>query len=222
MAAEDVLILGGGVIALGTALALNARGLRVAVIERGAPGAEASSAAAGILAPQCEAHAPGPMLDLCRRSRARWPAFAAALHEATGVDPAYRDDGTLAIALEDDQAEHLLARLAWQRAAGLRVERLTPAEVRAYEPALGPCVLGLRFPDDHQVDNLLVVRALTQAVARAGVPIVTAHARRVLHDGSRVTGVELDGGSRAAGHVVLACGSWSALVDGTGLPARAV
>jgi glycine oxidase len=37
-----------------------------------------------------------------------------------------------------------------------------------------------------------------------------------------VTGVELDGGTRPAAHVVLACGSWSALVDGVGLPARAV
>jgi glycine oxidase len=144
------------------------------------------------------------------------------LREATGVDVAYRDDGALALAFNDEEAEHLLSRLAWQRDAGLRVERLTSEEVRAREPALAPCVMALRFADDHQVDNLLVVRALTQAVARAGIPIVGAHARRLQHDGTRVTGVELDGATRQAAHVVLACGSWSALVEGTGLPARAV
>src|SRR4051812_9507601 len=104
---HDAVVLGGGVIGLASALALKARGLAVAVVERGTPGAEASSAAGGILAPQCEAHAAGPMLELCRQSRARWPLYAASLRERSGVDVAYRDEGTLAVALDDDEAEQL-------------------------------------------------------------------------------------------------------------------
>ena len=45
------------------ALRLAQRGVGVTVIERGIPGAEASSAAAGILGPQMEAEGPGPLLD---------------------------------------------------------------------------------------------------------------------------------------------------------------
>jgi glycine oxidase len=220
--AGDVLILGGGVIGLGAALALHERGVRVAVVERGTPGAEASSAAGGILAPQCEAHGPGPMLELCLRSRAAWPAYAAALEARTGIDVAYRDEGTLAVALDEAQAEKLVERLAWQRAAGLRCQVLEPASARELEPRLGDCVLAAHFPGDHQVDNLRVVRALAQAVAQAGVPIVRAEARRVLHQGGRVAGVELDGEIARAAEVVLACGSWSTLVPGAGLPPSAV
>ena len=62
-----------------------ARG-RVTVVERGIPGAEASSAAAGILGPQMEAEGPGPLLDLGLASRALYPSLAAELREATGID----------------------------------------------------------------------------------------------------------------------------------------
>ena len=73
--AADVAIVGGGIMGSAIALRLAQRGLRVTVIERGIPGAEASSAAAGILGPQMEAEGPGPLLDLGLRSRALYPAL---------------------------------------------------------------------------------------------------------------------------------------------------
>ena len=60
------------------ALRLARRGAAVTVIERGIPGAEASSAAAGMLAPQMEAEGPGPMLELGLRRGDR--VSVAALH----------------------------------------------------------------------------------------------------------------------------------------------
>jgi glycine oxidase len=219
--APDVLVLGGGVIGCAVALALRDRGLSVTVAERGEPAREASWAAAGILAPQAEAHGPGPFLELALASRARWSAWAASLAERTGLDLAHRRDGTLVLALDEDHEARLATRLEWQRQAGLRVERLSSAEL---EPSVTPgsCRMALRFPDDHQVDPRRLVPALLSACARAGVRFVTAGARRVLHDGTRATGADLDGASLSAGAVVVACGAWSALLDGAGLPARAV
>ena len=63
-AAPDVAIIGGGIMGCATALRLAQRGARVVIVEKGIPGAEASSAAAGMLAPQMEADGPGPMFDL--------------------------------------------------------------------------------------------------------------------------------------------------------------
>ena len=60
----DVAIIGGGIMGCAVALRLAQRGVGVTVIERGIPGAEASSAAAGILGPQMEAEGPGPLLEL--------------------------------------------------------------------------------------------------------------------------------------------------------------
>jgi glycine oxidase len=48
------------VIGCAAAWRLRQRGLAVVLVERGEPGGEASSAAAGLLAPQVEAHEPGP------------------------------------------------------------------------------------------------------------------------------------------------------------------
>ncbi len=218
----DCLILGGGIIGCAVALELRARKVEVTVVERGPIAGEASSAAAGILAPQAEAGGPGPLLELARASRALYPAWAESLRAATGIDIAYRTDGALVVALHEHELDLLRARQAWQTAAGLQVERLSAAEVRALEPALGETHGALRFAGDHQVDNRRLARAVEQAAAQAGVRFVSAQARRVLHDGARVTGADLDGTPQVAGQVVLACGSWSALLDGAGLPAQAV
>src|SRR5205814_5955974 len=85
----DVAIVGGGVMGCAIALRLAQRGLSVTVVERGIPGAEASSAAAGILGPQWEAEGAGPLLDLGLRSRALYPSFAAELRELSGIDIGY-------------------------------------------------------------------------------------------------------------------------------------
>src|SRR3954447_2119065 len=76
---SDCLVLGGGIIGCAVALRLRQRGLAVTVVERGPVGGEASSAAAGIHAPQAEAERPGPLLALALRSRRLYPAFAAEL-----------------------------------------------------------------------------------------------------------------------------------------------
>jgi glycine oxidase len=210
----DTVILGGGVIGCAIALRLAQRGQAVLVVERGPVGGEASSAAAGILAPLAEADAPGPLFELLRRSRALYPALAEELRATVGLDIGYRQEGTLVVADSDEELTHLQDRLRWQRAAGLPVAALDPAELRALEPALAPARAALRFADDHQVDNRLLVRALEVACARAGVRFVTAGARRLLSDGGRAAGVELDQGRLSAGSVVVALGSWSGLIEG--------
>src|SRR5882672_6816377 len=165
----DVAIVGGGIMGSAVALRLAQRGIGVTVIERGIPGAEASSAAAGILGPQMEAEAPGPLLDLGLRSRALYPALAAELRDATGIDIGYVKSGVLAVALDGAGAAGLTARRAWQMARGLRVEPLSGDQLREAEPNLSPDVRGaLRFPDDAQVNARELARAFSQAAARAG------------------------------------------------------
>jgi glycine oxidase len=67
-----VAIVGGGVMGCAAGLALAQRGARVVVLERAVPGAEASSAAAGILGAQVELH--GRDEDAARFVLAREPA----------------------------------------------------------------------------------------------------------------------------------------------------
>jgi glycine oxidase len=222
--ASDVAVVGGGVMGCAVALRLAQRGAKVTVIERGIPGAEASSAAAGMLAPQMEADGPGPMLELGLASRALYPALAAELGAATGIDIGYVRSGVLAVALDGAEEQALAARCVWQEARGLPVEALPGAAARALEPALGETVRGaLRFPDDAQVSPPALARAFSQAAAAAGARFLQGrYVRRVRVEGGAATGVDLDGETLAAGAVVVAAGSWSGLVEGAGVPASVV
>src|SRR5712691_1319054 len=94
-----VVVVGGGVIGLAVARALALRGMReVVLIERGSLGAESSSAAAGMLAPQAEADCADEFFYLACESRRLYPSFSAALHEETGIDIELSTTGTLYLA----------------------------------------------------------------------------------------------------------------------------
>ncbi|HEU4558000.1 MAG TPA: glycine oxidase ThiO [Longimicrobium sp.] len=217
----DVVVVGGGVIGCAIARRAARGGLSVVVLERGTCGAEASHAAAGMLSPLAEANEPGPFLDLLLAARELYPGFAAAIEDETGVDVGYSAAGTLVLSLREEDDAELEHRFAWQRAAGLCVERLTADETRELEPAVSPAVrFALRFPGDHQVDNRDLAAALPVAAARAGAEVRTGvEALALLRDGDRATGVELADGTRiAAGAVVVAGGSWAGQLRGLPRP----
>jgi glycine oxidase len=223
MALADALVVGGGVMGCGIGLRLAQAGVRVTVLERSIPGAEASSAAAGILGPQLEAEGPGPFLELCLRSRGMYRAFAQELLELSGIDVAYLPCGAFRAGMDEADVHRIEAAIAWQKALGLRAELLSGEEVRNLEPALAPGILAAaHFPDDHQVDNRLLVRALSMAAARAGVQFRTGYVRALLCEGDRCNGVDLDGGEERAGAVVVAAGSWTGLLAGVGLDPQTV
>jgi glycine oxidase len=221
VSATDVLVIGGGVIGTAVARRLARSGAAVTVIERGTPGAEASWAAAGMLSPLAEAARPGHFLDLLLDARRRFPAYCAELHEQTGIDVGYRSEGTLMLALRDEDEEELEERYRWQRAAGLEVERLSAADVRDLEPAVTCAVRwALRFPGDHQVENRSLVRALWAGAVQSGVAFrLGAEATRLIRRGTVAAGVELSDGERLhASAVVLAGGSWAGRLEN--LPRR--
>lgn len=219
----DVVIIGGGVMGCSIALRLAQGGARVTVLERSVPGAEASSAAGGILAPQTEAERPGPFLELCLKSRALYPAFAEELKALSGVDVAYLRSGVLRCAFDEADASQLRGTVATQQRLGLRAEWLDGVAVRTLEPRVSERVLGAaHFPDDHQVDNKLLVRALTMAAARAGVTFRSGYVRAVVFEGEVARGVDVEGEHVLADATVIAAGSWSGVIPGARLEPRAV
>ncbi len=215
----EVVIIGGGVIGLSIARALALRGVRdIALIERSKLGAEASSAAAGMLAPQIEADASDDFFTLACRSRDLYPDFARSLREETGVDIELDTTGTLYLALTEDDLLELDHRLAWQTTAGLLVERLTAAETRELEPSVTAKVLGsLRFPLDIQVENRRLVSALANAVARQGVEVITETTVESLSIArGRSNGVVTSRGFVSCATVVVAAGTWTSFINLSG------
>src|SRR3954454_2914866 len=104
----DSIFVGGGVIGLACAWRTAQRGARVCVLERDRPAAGASGVAAGMLAPVGEASwGEEALLELNLESLRRWPAFAAALEEESGLETEFAQKGALHVALDRDEAEEL-------------------------------------------------------------------------------------------------------------------
>jgi glycine oxidase len=218
IATPDVVVIGGGVIGLSVAWRAAQRGHVVRVIERGELGGGASHVAAGMLAPVTEADLGElALLELGLRSAAEWPAFAAELARASGVDPGLRRCGALVVARDRDEAEALERELELRRELGLGVERLRPSVARGLEPALAPTIrLALAVPGDHATDPRATVTALAEAGRREGVDLCTGMAvDRIERDRARITGVRLAGGDVVATRrVVVAGGAWSGAIGG--------
>ncbi|MFY1704381.1 glycine oxidase ThiO [Micromonospora sp. WMMA1923] len=207
LAPEEVVVVGGGVIGLAVAWRCAQRGVRVRLHDP-APGSGASHVAAGMLSPVVEAHfGEDELTGLLADSARRWPAFAAELTGATGVDLGYRTDGTLVVGLTGDDLAEARRLWSYQEGLGLPITPLRPSELRRRESALSLRVRGGAFAaTDHQVDPRRLVAALRTAAERAGVEIVDSGVTALSRRPGRVT--------------VVAAGTGAAAL--TGLPVRPV
>jgi glycine oxidase len=214
----DAVVIGAGVIGCAIAWRLGQAGMRVVVIERGRVGGEASRAAAGMLAPLVEAERIDDFFNLAVTGLALYADFARELKASSGVDIEYRDEGTLHLALTDEDQEELEGRWRWLQEAGLNVKRLNPGCALKLEPLLNQSLrFALKFPGDHQVDNRRLMTALEAAARNAGVEFLThTEARELLIENvagrSRTTGVMTARGEFRAKTVVIAAGGWSSLL----------
>ncbi len=218
-----VAIIGGGVMGCTTALVLAARGADVVVLERAVPGAEASSAAAGILGAQVELHGRAEDAALFARARQTWEPWARAVREESGIDVGHRVTGALRVARSERERDALERDVAWQRGFGFNAALLEPAEARAVEPELGEVACAAHFPDEAQVDPPALLRALMAALARSARAEVRSGTtvEGLAVERERCVGVKIEDAEVRADAVVLAAGSWSSLVPGvpSALPA---
>ena len=219
-----MIVVGAGVMGSSVALELARRGLAVTVLERSVPGAEASSAAAGILGPAIEAHAPGPGLRLGLASLALHAELSERILAEHGVDVGFRRSGVLRAAFGAVEGAELDAHAAFLAEAGVAAERIDGDEARRREPSLSHEVAGaLDLPEEAQVDPRALLRGLAIAAGRAGAVYRSgATVREVVVKGERVRGVRVEEGLLACGAVVVAAGSWTTLVPGLRLPADAI
>jgi glycine oxidase len=187
------------------------------MLERGRLGQEASWAAAGLIAPQAEAHEPGVFFDLAVKAKNSFDSIVDRLTRESGVDCEYDQQGVLYVAFDGPAAEELKARAKWQRELGAEVEELSAAEARKIAPAISPKVVGaLHMPTNWRVDNRKLTQAYINAAVAKGVTIREgARVEAILEKRGRATGVRLDSGdSLDADVIVLAAGAWSSEVRG--------
>ena len=218
MSSPKVVVVGAGVIGLAVTRALVREGLNVTVVDRGPPGGEASAAAAGMLAPQLEAHAGGPLLSLGVAAREHYHVLAASLAER-GHDIGLNTSGIVHVAFDELRAVALRSQADAQRKMGLDADWLNRADLLKRHPSLNPAAGGALFaPRDGCVNNLALCSALAADARAHGAQFVAAEVVELTRAKTQVTGVRTELDRLPADHVVLAGGAWSGLLVGLSHP----
>jgi len=198
-------IIGGGVVGLAAARKLSASGWRVTVLERGAAGQEASSAAAGMIAPRLEFREPSPLLEMALEAWRLYPGFAADLQAETGDRIDLHLDGILEPLSPDGREE--------AGAPGSSV--VAGTDLRELEPALAPGIERARFyPGEGSVDCRALVRNLLASVLSRGVRLLESTAAGdVAVNGGRVIGVRTGEDLLPAELVINCAGAWASRIS---------
>ncbi|CAN1208873.1 glycine oxidase ThiO [Tumidithrix helvetica PCC 7403] len=197
----DVLVIGGGVIGLATALELRQRGATVTVLERDVCGQAATWAAGGMLAPEAE-RLEGDLRELGIRSRSLYAEWIRKIVHLTGQSCGYWCCGILApISCSDADAETVKEHPKY-------IDRL---QLDKRQSGLGDSVSGaLWLSEDGQVDNRLLARALILALRSLDVEILEGTSvDRIVTQGDRVLHLETSRGKLQAEHYLLATGAWT-------------
>jgi len=168
----DVLIMGGGVIGLTTALCLADKGLSISLLDRQSTGQEASWAGAGMLPPGNLQNAATPEARLRSYSHSHWAGFSQRLLEQTGIDNGYRVCGAVNVFNKDEGNLFMAHSQAWTD-EGVRFHLLTRNEAVQYVPDLNPAFESTVYlPDFAQVRNPRHLQALRAACLQKGVEII--------------------------------------------------
>ena len=206
MHSSDVVIAGAGIIGLSLAMELRRAGATVTVLDRGEPGREASSAAAGMLVTSDPDTHPA-IKPLADASAAMYPAFVEDIEVRAEINVGYENRGALYIAEQEER---------------FNIPALRKGEAKKLEPAL------TEFPNvylfkEQSVDPRWLAQAAATAAKRMGVTV--NHESRV--EGVALTSehhlqVRTSRGLHATATFVNCAGAWAAEIAGAAVPARPI
>ncbi|HEY3326308.1 MAG TPA: FAD-dependent oxidoreductase [Novimethylophilus sp.] len=187
---SDIVIIGAGVVGCMTAMELAVRGANVMLVDRADAGGEASWAGGGILFPLLPWRYREEVNRLALAGAAGYPALAAELHAATGIDPEYSVSGML-VHPPCDMAVAQSWCAAHDMTAELQEDKLW-------------------LPQVAQVRNPRLTQALRRWLQEHGVRLLEhTEVSGLKIAGNRVAAVQAGAEMLAADDVVVTAGAWS-------------
>lgn len=197
MSTTDVIIAGGGIIGLSTALELAGSGLRVTVLERGQAMTEASWAAAGMLAAH-DPENPSALQALSDFSISLYPTYLETIEHLSGIKIALRTSGTL----QGSEPGHTFAN------------SISSAEIAQLLPQLNASNRSFLWLDEHSLDPRDLCAALPKAAVSAGITLMEQSP--VTHIRHNADGIEVSTpqATYLAQHFINCCGAWAGAISG--------
>ncbi|MGE3276547.1 MAG: glycine oxidase ThiO [Vicinamibacterales bacterium] len=219
----DTIIIGAGIIGCAIAERLASEGRRVRVLDPRRAGGGASQASAGVLAPLIEGHSSETLRRLGQRSLGMYDTFLDRVGGAAAVE--YRRNGTIEVALTEDDARRLGQAATVLAAEGVEAELVASSALAAWAPYVAPRATAALIVQEHGYVNVpALTAALARAAADAGAIFDTARVTAIARGVGKVV-VTTETGALAAETVVLAAGSWAGglpIEDAEPVPVRPV
>lgn len=191
MSTADVIIAGGGIIGLSTALELAGRGLRVTVLERGRAMAESSWAAAGMLAGR-DPENPPELRPLSELSLLLYPDYLSAVERLSGLPVPLRTSGAL------QGSEHSSGK-------ALSLSR--------HVSDLNPGSLSFVWLDEHSLDPRDLCAALPKAAVAAGITLLEESPVTRARGHASAVEISTPQASWSAAHFINCCGAWAGTIS---------
>ena len=225
-AEADVVVIGGGVAGCSAAYQLSKRGKKVVLVEMrgicsGASGRNGGMTGGGTMVPTQVGRAVFELnTENLRLIQEELPA-------ELGEDFSLRLEGSLDIAMTDEQWDHLVATHGSASKAGGDVELLDREQLADIVPVVSERVLGAKLSRrGGHLWPFALVHAMANGARRNGALVFPwTPAQEVLTSNGRVTGVRTSAGTIATGAIVVATNAWTPkilhdLPAGAVVPAR--
>ena len=200
----DVVVIGGGIVGLSTALSLAERGVAVTVIEKGRIAGEQSSRNLGWVR---KVMRPPVDLPMAQRAEELW----AQMPQRVGSDCGFRQAGITYVARSEDELANYSGWLGDVKGSGVDSRMLSPREIDAIAPGSAQSwVGGIVTPSDGRAEPTIANSAIARTAMAKGAVIIENCAVRTLETtGGAVSGVVTEHGEVRCRQVVLAGGVWS-------------
>ncbi|PBB39480.1 FAD-binding oxidoreductase [Mesorhizobium sp. WSM3868] len=202
----DVIVLGGGLMGTASAYFLARRGARVTLIERNRIGSGATVASFGNIR-RTGRHL--SQLPLAHRSLRLWGEAEKML----GRDVEFRATGHVRLIFDEGSLADMRSYAEGARPWGLELEELSPREIRARFPGLGPDAIAASFsPHDGSGNPRLIAPAFAEAARKLGAKIIDeARVEKIERTDSGFL-VASSKGALAAEGLLNTAGAWGARV----------
>lgn len=209
---SDVVVIGGGIIGLSTAIQLLLKGAKVTILERNRVGLESSWAGGGILSPLYPWNYPAAINRLCKYSNQLFPQWISYLTNASDTDPEYLVSGMQILTFQDrNKIEN------WCREYNVKMKySSTPkaypsSDIFPHQNILdNEDSLSIFLPEIAQVRNPRLLKALHTTLLKLGGRIVeNCDANTLNVSNYKVNALITSNGQVDADDYVVCAGAWS-------------